>query len=72
MDDETEADRRQPHEGKETREGFGSVSGKTLKGKPQGRDRHETRPAGGGRMKASRARETPRRHRNPRAGNPGR
>jgi hypothetical protein len=34
---------------------FGSADGRTLKGKPQGRCRHETRPAGCGRMKALRA-----------------
>jgi hypothetical protein len=34
----------------------------TLKGKPQGRDRHETRPADSGRMKALRACETLGRH----------
>jgi hypothetical protein len=32
-----------------------SASRKTLKGKPQGRDRHEIRPAGEGQMKALRA-----------------
>ena len=39
--------------------------GSTLKGKPQGRDRHETRPAGGGRSKAPRAWETLRGQQNP-------
>jgi hypothetical protein len=40
-----------------------------LKGKPHGWDRHETRPADDGRMKALRACETLRRHQNPVVGN---
>jgi hypothetical protein len=48
-----------PQEGIGNRQGFTALQPvPDPEGKPQGRDRHETRPAGWGRSKAPRARET--------------
>jgi hypothetical protein len=52
-----------------TEKPVGAAGGKALKGKSHGRDRSETWPGDGGRMKALRAWETPGRHRNSAVGN---
>lgn len=59
--------------GKAPERAYGSAPGRDglERHKPQERDRHETGPAGDGRIKTSRARETLRRYRNPGRGTPG-